>query len=177
MNIRPFTVAIAAGWLSACHLPITFHAEQKGEMTIPGGPLGGVLNIPGVGSFNNIDFNQNQQFMNQGVSKDRVNSVQVDSVKLQITNPSNQGFDFLDTLQILAKTGDQQVEVAHKTSIRQLGLGPPNPLLTLDVTRAELKPYVTAPSMTLVINGSGTAPPQSTTIGITVGFQVEVRVY
>ncbi len=175
MNIRPFVIAIAAGWLSACHLPITFHAEQKGEMTIPGNPFGGVLNIPGVGSFNNIDFNQNQDFVNQGVSKDRVSSVQVDSVKLQITNPNNQGFDFMDTLQIFAKTGDQQVEVAHKTSIRQLGLGPPNPQLTLDVTRAELKPYVTAPSMTLVVNGSGTAPARDTTLSITVGFQVEIR--
>jgi len=146
-------------------------------MTIPRNPnpLGGVLDVfPAVSSFTNIDFNQNEDFRNQGVSKDHVHSVQVDSVKLQITSPNNQGFDFLDTLQFFAKTGNQQVEVAHKSSIRQLGLAPPNPVLSMDVTHAELKPYVTAPSMSIVVSGHGDYPQSDTTLGITVGLQVEV---
>src|SRR5712692_6721884 len=170
MHLRSFILAIAATSLSACHLP-SFHTQAKGEMTIPQSPspLGGVLrDFPVVASFTNIDFNQNQDFKNQGINKDHVSSVQVDSVQLQINSPNDQGFDFLDSLQFFAEAGNQEAEVAEKSSIRMLGLGPPNPVLNMDVTRAELQPYVTAPSMSIVVRGQGTFPRSDTTIAITV---------
>lgn len=168
-------------WLSACAEPLNvFHTEVKGETTVAGdpSPLSTVLGaFPGVGSFTNIDFNENQEFKNQGVTKDQVNSVIVDSVQLKIVSPNDQDFAFLDTLEFFAKTGDQEVKVAGKSNIGSLGLRAPNPVLVLDVTEAELKDFVTAPSMNIIVRGNGRVPRQDVKLEATVGLRVEVKVF
>ncbi len=147
-------------------------------MTIAGDPLGGALNsFPPASGFTSIDFNQNQDFRNVGIAKDAVNSAVIDSVQLKITDPSTQDFSFLDSLQLVARTGSQEAVIAQKSSIRQLNLRPPNPTLSLDTTGAQLKPYVTAASMSIVVRGSGNAPPNDTQISITAGMEVEIRGY
>src|SRR3954451_12423 len=97
--MRLCLLALAA-LLVACQ-PNVFHTEVKGTSTISGdpSPVAGLLNaFPGVSNFSNIDFNQNQDFKNQGVSKDQVQSVKIDSVKLKITSPNNQDFSFLSSM-------------------------------------------------------------------------------
>ena len=180
MRMRCLLLCVTAAVLPGCHCHPAFHSEVTGQTSIPKSPtlIPGVLDwFPTISTFSNIDFSQNQDFKNQGVSKDQVNSVKADSVRLQIVSPNNQDFSFLDNIQFFAKAADQEVKIAEKSSIGQLSLPPPNPILVLDVTGAELKPYVTAPSMNIVISGRGKAPQNDTQIAITVGVQVEVNLY
>src|SRR5688572_29568176 len=133
---------------SAC-APNVFHTSVKGEATIQASPIPNVVlnSFPAVAQFSNIDFNQDQEFKIQGVTKDQVDSVKVESVALKIVSPNDQDYGFLDNLQIYASAGDSEVLVAERSGIADLGLVAPNPTLMLTVTGAELQPYVTAPSM------------------------------
>jgi hypothetical protein len=177
-NLIPLAPAVLA--LSACGANV-FPVEVKGETTIQGdpSPLSGVLTgFQPIGSFTNIDFNQSQEFKNQGVTKDQVKSVRPDYVRLKILSPDTQDFSFLDWIEFYAKAGDNEVLVAGKHDIGQLGLTAPNPVLPLDVVKdAELQPYVTAPSMSIVVRGSGKLPPQDTRIEADVGLKVEIRLF
>lgn len=157
-----------------------FPVEVKGESTIPGdtSPIPGLLSaFPGFGNFANLDFNQSQEFQNQGVTKDQVESVKPDHIRLQIVSPDSQDFSFLESLQFYAKAGDQEVLVAEKSGIDQLGLKAPNPVLEMDVTDAELQPYVTAESMSIIVRGKGRLPPQDTKLEATVGLKVTIKVF
>ncbi|MFL5319466.1 MAG: hypothetical protein ACJ790_07395 [Myxococcaceae bacterium] len=173
-------VLCAAAMLCACQ-PNVFHTEVKGSSTIQGdpSPIAGLLNaFPGVSNFSNIDFNQNQDFKNQGVSKDQVSSVKVESVKLQITSPNDQDFTFLTSMKFDASTdGKPAVTVAQKDGIDKLNLPAPNPTLDMDVTNAELRDYVTAPNMSINVTGNGRLPKQDTTLEATVGLRVEIKVF
>jgi hypothetical protein len=164
---------------AACEANV-FPVEVKGETTIQGdpSPIPGVLNwFQPIGSFTNIDFNQSQEFKNQGITKEHVKSVRPDYVRLRIVSPDTQDFSFLDSIQFFARSGDQEVLVAEKHDIAQLELSAPNPVLILDVSRAELQPFVTAPSMSIVVRGSGRLPPQDTKLEAVVGLKVEIRVF
>lgn len=164
----------------ACQ-PNVFHTEVKGTSTIQGdpSPVSGLLNaFPAMANFSNIDFSQNQDFKNQGVSKDQVSSVKIDSIKLKITDPATQDFKFLESMAFSASTdGQPTVLVADKSGINQLTLPTPNPTLDMDVKDVELQPYVTAPKMNIDVSGKGRLPPQDTTLEATVGLRVEIKVF
>lgn len=179
MQLRHFALAPALLLLAACNTG--FPVEVKGDTTIQGdpSPIPDVLSaFPNVGSFSNIDFNQTQEFQNQGVTKDQVKSVHMDHVQIKIVSPDTQDFSFLENLQFYARANDQEELVAEKIGIDKLGLKAPNPVLDLDVKKdVELAPYITAPSMSIVVRGKGRLPPQDTKLEATVGVNVEVKVF
>jgi hypothetical protein len=163
--------------LVAC-APPGFVAEVKGETTVPGDPTGisTVLDaFPSIGSFSSLDFDQNQDFQNQGVTKEQVSSARLQSLSLKILSPADQDFSFLDTLEFYAKTGDQEVLVASKRNISSLGLKAPNPVLELDVTGEELQPFITAPSMSISVRGKGRKPSKEVRLQVDVKLDVQVR--
>jgi hypothetical protein len=163
--------------LVAC-APPGFVAEVKGEATVAGDPTGisTVLDaFPSIGSFSSLDFDQNQDFQNQGVTKDQVSSAKLQSLSLKILSPADQNFSFLDTLEFYAKAGDQEVLVASKHNISSLGLNAPNPVLVLDVTDAELQPFITAPSMSISVRGKGRKPSKEVRLQVDVKLDVQVR--
>jgi hypothetical protein len=179
MHLRHLLVAAFALGLLACQ-PNVFPVEVSGGTTIQGdpSPVPGLLNaFPGIGSFNNIDFGQSQEFQNQGVTKDQVSSVKPSHITLKITSPETQDFSFLENLQFYAKAGDEEVLVADKYGIDKLDLKAPNPVLEMDVKDAELQPFVTAPSMSIVVRGRGHLPPQDTKLEATVGLDVTINVF
>lgn len=159
--------------LVACTAP-SFTTEVKGETTVTGStPSGGVLNaFPAVSSFANLDFNQNQDFKNQGVTKDDVESARLKSLTVRILGPDDVDFGFLDSLEFFARAGDQEVRMARKDGIAQLGLKPPNPVLALDVENVDLQPYVTAPSMSIIVRGKGRVPEQDVRLQAAVLLEV-----
>ena len=133
--------------------------------------------FPPISSLTSLDFNQNTDMRNVGVTKDQLSSVVADAVQVQITDPGTQDFQFLDNLHLFARSGSQEVEVAQKSGIARLGLPPPNPTLGLDTTHAELKPYIAAASMSFLLRGGGTAPPVDTQITVKIGMEIQVRGY
>lgn len=180
MQLRSLLLVPAILSLSACQ-PNVFPVEVKGETTIQGdpSPLPALFSVfPGIGSFSNIDFNQSQEFQNQGVTKDQVNSVRMSFARIRIVSPDDQDFSFLQQLQFFARAGDEEVLVAEKFGIDKMGLNAPNPVLDLEVKpEVELQPFVTAPTMNIVVRGNGRLPPRNTRLEATVGVDVEIKVF
>lgn len=175
MRASLLLLGLVAGLSVACQ-PDVFHATLKGEATVKGSPLGGVLTaFPAIGSFTNLDFSQNQDFRAEGVTKDQVSSVRVEAISLRILSPSSQGFDFLDSIGFFARTSDAEAPIADRSDIPSLGLEPPNPELRLDVKPTELQPFITAPQMSIVTRGKGRLPPQDTHLEAQVTLRVQIK--
>jgi hypothetical protein len=174
---RHYTVALLVLAATGCTANL-FHTEVKGETTLQGNPVEGVLNtFPTIGNFTSLDFNENQEFKNQQIGKDQVSSVKVDSVKLKILSPIDQDFAFLDSLQFFAKSADEETLIAEKNGISELGLVAPNPVLLLDVKDVELKKHIAAPTMSIIVRGRGRNPPKDTRLEATVGLRVDLKVF
>jgi hypothetical protein len=163
---------VASLMLIACG-STSFTTSIRGETTVEGDPTP-VLRlfdaVPGIGSFTGMDFDANEDFQNNGVTKDQVRSVTVESFELKIVDPTSQDFSFMNALTFSARAGDLEEVVAQKENIPD---GQRSPLV-LDLTGAELRPYVTAPTMSLVVRGNGSVPPQDTRIQAEVVLEVVV---
>ncbi len=145
---------------------------------MPAGPPGTPLNaFPAIASFGGLDFNQNQDFKNQGVSKGEVNAVHAKSLELRLVSPSTGDFTFLDTLELFAKAGDQEARVARKQDISRLSLNAPNPVLKMDMEGTELQPFVAAPSMSFIFRGKGRMPEEEVRLQALLLLEAEVNLF
>ncbi|MBM7118823.1 hypothetical protein [Archangium primigenium] len=175
LSVLPVCAVLA---LVACGSP-TFVAEVKGETTVPAAPLGEPVPpldaFPAIASFTGLDFNLNQDFQNQGITKDQVASAKLRSFQLKVLAPADQDFAFLDTLECYARTGDQVVLVASRQNIAALRLSAPNPVLSLELTDVDLQPFLSAPSMSLSVRGKGRMPPRDVRLQATVTLDVQAR--
>ena len=165
--------------LSGCNCGLTvFDTTVKAQTMIPGST--GLVKLLGdlgpLQGFSNIDFNNNQDFKNQGVKKSDVDSVKVTKFTLKIVSPSDQDYSFLKSLQFFAEADGKKVLLAEKLDIDKLGLKAPNPTVTFDVKDVELKPFVTAPSMSITTAGSGTQPNRDTTLEAAITLRIDVKV-
>lgn len=158
--------------------PGTFYTDVKGQTTIEGNPSP-VSNLLGafdpIGSFTNLDFDANADFQREGATAAEVRSASVTAFTVKVISPSSQDFGFLDELSFFARVGESEVLIADARDIAARPLDAPNPTLELDVTRAELQPFVAAPAMSIVVRGRGRVPPQDTTLEATATFRIRVQ--
>ncbi|WP_186001717.1 MULTISPECIES: hypothetical protein [Corallococcus] len=176
MSSASFLAVVAGLGLVACS-PSSFTTEIQGEVTVPASPTGKptLLNaFPAISSFSSLDFNENQDFKNRDVTKDEVSRVQVRSLKLKVLSPNDQGFDFLDSLEAVARAGNSESRFAARDGIAALELSPPNPTLSLKTDGSvDLRPYVAAPSMAILLRGTGRLPEREVRLQATVVLEVE----
>lgn len=168
-------LAAAGLGLAAC-APSSFITELKGETTVPAGPPGAITDLnafPSISSFAGLDFDQNQDFRNQGVKKGDVTSVTVKSLTLKVLSPNEQNFTFLDSVEFFARAGDREERIARRQDISRLDLGSSNPVLSLDVDGAELQPFVSAPTMSIIVRGRGRMPQNDVRLQAVVTLEVE----
>ena len=152
------------------HLTVT----QSATAMIPAATLLEVLaGDVGFGSLATFDITQAQEFKNQGVKREQINSVKLQTLTLEITSPMNgQDFTFLDSIAFLVDApGQPQKEVAHGGPFAQ---GVKSISLTIDAV--ELAPYATAPSMTFSTSVKGRKPANATTIEAKVVFGADINV-
>ncbi len=155
--------------------PLTFTTQLKGEATIAGSPLGSTLNLfPQLGSFSNIDFDQNQDFKNNNAQRSHVKETKVTSFTLRIVSPTDQDFSFLETLEFAVKSGDTETVIARKEGIAALNLKAPNPTLVLDLPGEDMSQHVRAESFTIISRGNGRQPSADVRLEATVKFLVGV---
>ena len=157
--------------LTACSSS-SFSTELRGETVVAGdpAPLSETLNsFPAIGSFTNLDFDQDQEFKNQGVTKGQVSSASVDSLRLRILSPEGQDFGFLDEVRFFAQAGDEEVLIAQELDIDGRATE-----LRLDVEDAELAAYMRAPAMSILMRGRGRVPPQDVRLQAVVTLDVKV---
>ncbi|WP_164007763.1 hypothetical protein [Pyxidicoccus trucidator] len=174
--MRLASLLAAAGLGLAACAPSSFTTEVKGEATVPAGPPGGTTSLnafPSISSFAGMDFDQNQDFKNQGISKGDVTSVKVKSVTLKVLSPNDQDFAFLSVAEFFARAGDREALIARRENISTLNLRPPNPVLSLDVDDVELQPFVSAPTMSIIVRGRGVMPEREVRLQAVVTLEVE----
>jgi hypothetical protein len=176
----PLLLAAGLAGATGC-TPNAFELTLDGETTIHGdqATAGSVLTrIPAIGSFASIDLGASEAFKQNQATLDAVQSIKVISLDIQILNPDDQGFEFLDELHFFAGAGSQEMLVAGKSGIAQLGLESPNPELELEVNElAELRDFLGAPSISLTARGSGRVPPQDTTLRASATLEIVLNVF
>jgi hypothetical protein len=164
--------AVALAGLATCDGLDNIDVDAGGQSSIPAAtPLDMVLGALDFEAFSSLDFSQ--EFRNQGVAKDDVDSVHLVSMTLTITDPPGASFDFLDSIVFYMQTeGQPRIEIARMSPV------PPGMTqLTLDVAEsAELEPYVVAPKLEIVSEVEGSLPPQETTVDAQVVFDVDVTI-
>ena len=169
----PLVLPVCALFALVACAPPSFEVELKGEAVVPAGDGGTPLDaFPAIGSFTNLDFNQNQDFQNQGITKEQVTSARLVSFQLKVLAPADQDFTFLDSLECYARAKDQERRVAFKQNIASLPLKTPSPVLSLDLEDAELQPFITAPSVSLLVRGKGRMPSSEVRLQADVKLEV-----
>jgi len=171
--MRLCLLGLALVALGGCQLN-SFHSTLIGETTVPGDNSGSPLtSLPAFGSFSDLDFAQNEDFLSNGVQPSEINSAKVTAVTLEILSPSNQDFRFLDQVQFFARTGDSSTLIAEKENLgAETGA-----TLSLDVTGVDLTPYLNNTLVTFEVRGSGTTPPQDTRLRATLDLELRVKVF
>jgi len=175
--MRPASLlaAVVGLGLAAC-AQSSFTTEVRGETTVPASVPGGGVELnafPAISSLAGMDFDQNQDFKNQGISKGEVTSAKVDSLTLQVISPNDQDLSFLDTVEFFISAGDRETRIAWKQDVARSSPRPPNPTLSLNVADTELQPYVAAPSVSIIIRGKGRMPEREVRLRAVVRLEVE----
>ena len=127
----------------------------------------------GFGSLVSFDLTQAQELKNQGVKREQIDSVKLQTLTLEITSPADgQDFTFLDSIVFLVDApGQPQKEIAHGGPFTQ---GQKSVSLTL--AAVELAPYAAASSMTFSTAVKGRRPANATTVAAKVVLGVDVNV-
>jgi hypothetical protein len=152
----------------------TFDVEESATTTIQGaGVLGVALNQAlGFTGFDNIDISDSNEFENQGVTKDDVDSVKVQAITLRVTSPTNGNFDFLESIEFYVDAaGLPKKLIALRDNIPD-----GQSEIELDVRDIELRDYVVKDAMSITAQGSGEVPVDDTTIKADVVMAVDVNV-
>lgn len=167
---RKLLPAVALVTAITCDNLDNIDVDAGGKVTVPAGTivdklLSGALHFAG---FDKIDFSQD--FANQGVTKDQVDSVRLTSLTLSIESGSN--FDFLQSISFSVEAdGEPATEIARIDAVPK-GVK----TIELDVSDAELKPFVVAPSMRITGKAEGSRPDEETTIAASAVFDVDVHI-
>lgn len=169
-------LACLAALALACQ-PSGFRTELKGEATVPGGPPGPLNTFPVIAAFTGLDFDQNPDFKSQGLTKSQVTAARPESVKVRVLSPPDQDFSFLDSLQLVARSGDVETLFAEKAGIADLGLPAPNPTVSVEVKAVSLRDHLAAPSTSFIVRAKGWVPPKDTRLEVTISLRVDLAGY
>lgn len=169
---RVSALASAALLLAACGGLDEVELTRSGSATIEGAPGGAAL--PG-GAFASIPLSVGRDALAEhGVDPDDVDSARVVALRLDVTAGTSLEA-WLDDVAIWVEApGLPRVQVAARGGIGALPAG--TTAVDLDVSGADLKPYVLAPTTALIAEGGGSQPPVDTTVRVTMTVRVDVNV-
>lgn len=159
---------------SSCEVPLSFEVLQRGQTQVQRCPLGvEVLSSLGFSDLAEMDFENTQEFANQGVTKEDVTSVRLRSARVTIAMPAESDFSYLDRLAFYAEAeGLPRVLIAEATSF-------PEGEATIDFRAldVELQPYVVAEHMSITTEvDSNGCPRTDQTVDVEVKFEVRATV-
>lgn len=136
---------------------VGFDVDSQGQSTVPGSPVGGLLDV--FPSFGNFDFSQNQTFQNNNTNKDHVQQAHLTKLTLKIDNPVSATLDFIQTIEFdVSAQNLPTVRIASGT----IPAGVATVNLTLD--DVDIANYVKADQFSITTKGAGHQPSQDTTI-------------
>lgn len=158
--------------LTMCENIDNIDISAGGKATIPKASLlDELLGAVPFSGFDKVDFSET--FKNQGVTADQVDSVHIKAFTIIIESPDSGNFDFLKSVHFYAQAaGLPKVEIASMATVPQ-----GKREIDLEVENdAELKPYVTAPSMQITSEVEGKRPDQETVLGAAVVLDVDIHI-
>ncbi len=169
---RLLALAPAALLAAGCGKLDTIDVVRSGSATIPGAAGGAALSGGGIATFP-IALGRDA-LTAQGINPSAVDSAKLAALRLDVT----QGASFERWLQSVSiyveAPGLQRALVAQKSGIGALPAGTTR--VDLDTLGVDLKPYLLAPTTTVTAEGTGTVPPENTTIEATATVAVKVNV-
>ncbi len=180
-TLRPLALLTALVLAAGCDSVKldTFTITRTGSADIPGGPGLPVLSsVLSLGGLNDMKFSDSQEFKNQGVKPSDVDSVTLSKLRLDVTKPaSGQDLTFFKSVKFYAEGKDPAGAALPRVLLASGGpftAGQNGVDLTL--THVELKPYLTAPSMSITSDVDGQPPKQDSTVRATISLRVDVDV-
>jgi hypothetical protein len=148
--------------------------DQGATAMIPGASLLEQL-VPDLGfsGFGDFDISQSQEFKNQGVTKQQINSVKLKTLTLEVTQPPNgQDLTFLESLSFFVESaGLPKKEIARGGPFAKDAKK-----VSLTLMDVELAPYASAARMTFSSAVKGRRPSSNTTLDAKVSLDVDVNV-
>lgn len=150
------SLALAAIALAACGGLDEFEeviVEEASIARTDGNGITGPFSPNYGGGFSNIDLSQSRTFENEGISPDDVDAIFVKSVQIEVDTGTDD--DRLDQLHfyIEGMTMHVSAEGQSEAMIAELPMVPMSRTASLEVADTlNLKPYATAPSMTVGAN-------------------------
>lgn len=148
---------------------LTFEVVTKANTTIEGSDL--VLDLftvafPDLATF---DISASEEFKNQGVSKEDVESVKITEFTLEVTDPSDADLSFFDSVAFFVEAeGLERVRVAHYDQFEE---GVSKVSLVLD--DVELRDYAAAESMDITTDVSARSPADDTSLQARIVLDVQ----
>jgi hypothetical protein len=171
--MRTLPIAVLAVALTACGLD-NFDLEVQEETTIPGNPLGSTLDpIPFGGGFSGMDLLDDSELRDEGVEAEDIDSAKVEALRLELLSGSSFETWLEDVSFYVEGEGLPRQLVAEQHGIGALPEG--TILLDLDVSGAELKPYVSRP-ITIVTEVVGRPPVDDSRVRATLVVGVDADV-
>lgn len=140
---------------------VAFDVSSSGQSQVQGSPTGGLLpQPPTFGNFGDLTFSQSQDFSNNNTNKDHIDSARVSKLTLKVVSPSGATLSFLSSIEFDIQAPNlPQVKIAEATSIPAGATS-----IELTLPDQEIAPYAKANSFSITTKGTGTQPPQNTTI-------------
>ena len=173
-RFRRAAAVLAVIGLCTCENIDNFEIPVNAEATVPKATLIDELLGPlEFAGFNSIDLSQD--FRNQGVTEDDIDSVHIKSMTFKIKAPAGANFDFLESLTFFAETtalANDKVQIASLAEVPK-GKTELEMVVNQDV---DLRPYATAPKMKLTSSIKGKRPPEETTVTATVLLDVDIHI-
>ncbi len=171
---RIAVVAVLICLLVTCGGLTRVTVSQSATATIPGATLLELLTGDiGFGNLGNFDITQSQEFKNQGIKREQINSVKLKSLTLTITAPANgQDFTFLESLSFFIEApGQTKKEIARGGPFAKDAKE-----IALTVLDVELAPFAAATSMTFTTTARGNKPKSTTTVEAKVVLEADANV-
>ena len=154
--------------------PLNFTTRLTGTTTIPAGVAGSMLGaLPLLAQLVDLDFDQNADFMMHQVTRDQVQLARVDTAQVSVLSPPGQDFAFLDSVQLLARSGDAETLFAD-ASINATQPPPKSLAMTITAT-PEVTQEVSMAPMSFVMRGRGRQPTVDTHVQVELELHVEAR--
>jgi hypothetical protein len=156
---------------AACGSIDEIDVTRSATVTVPGGP-GAALPIDAIGA---VDLPIDRSALEQeGIDVDDVDSARLVGLRLEVT----QGTSFDAWLESAAfhveGPGLPRQLLAQRSGIRALPAG--TTAVDLAPSGVDLKPYVLAPTSTVIAEASGIQPAADTTVRVTATIRVDVNV-
>lgn len=150
-----------------------FDITRSAEAVIQGSLLTQVLTPLGFAGLSDMQLSNAQEMANQGVKPHQIDSVKLKLLRLRVTKPaSGQDLTFLKRVKFYAESKGLEKKLVAQGGPFAAGTTQAD----LQLLGTELKPYVTAASMSLTTEVEGHAPGQDTTLQATVTLRVDVDV-